>query len=128
MPRGLISNAQADSWMSVADVVKQNVAAKQQAEHAYVYEGASLLACRQLYDAVLSCTMFGYLPPVRLSCIRSMTHPSYSGPRLHPDCKLQGCRGNRVVIEREHPLQLAYIDLQPVDWAATPGLDSRTCC
>ena len=110
MPRGLVSNAQADSWMSAADVVKLNMAAKQQAEQAYVDQGASLAACRQLHDAALGCTMFGYLPPVRLSCIRSMTHPSYSGPCLHPDCKLKDCRGNRLIIEREHPLQLA-IDL-----------------
>lgn len=110
MPRNLISHAQADNWMSSADMVKLNMAAKQQAEQAYLDQGASLAACRQLHDAALSCTMFGYLPPVRLSCIRTMTHPSYGGPCLHPDCQLQHCRGNRLIVQRQHPLQLA-IDL-----------------
>ena len=110
MPRSLVSHAQADKWMSAADMVKLNMTAKQQAEQAYVDQGASLAACRQLHDAALSCTLFGYLPPVRLSCIRSMTHPSYSGPCLHPDCKQSDCRGNRLIIQREHPLQLA-VDL-----------------
>lgn len=110
MPRSLVSHSQADSWMSAADLVQLNMAAKQQAEQAYLDQGASLTACRQLHDAALSCTLFGYLPPVRLSCIRSMTHPSYSGPCLHPDCRLQHCKGNRLIVQREHPLQLA-IDL-----------------
>lgn len=110
MPRELVSHAQADKWMSAADMVRLNMAAKQQAEQAYVDQGASLAACRQLHDAALGCTLFGYLPPVRLSCIRSMTHPSYTGPCLNPDCQLKGCRGNRLIVEREHPLQLA-IDL-----------------
>ena len=110
MPRDLASHAQAASWMSAADMVKLNMAAKKKAEQAYQDQGASFAACRQLHDAALSCTLFGYLPPVRLSCIRTMTHPSYTGPCLHPDCTLQECRGNRLILQRRQPLQLA-IDL-----------------
>lgn len=110
MPRNLASHAQASSWMSAADMVKINMTAKQQAEQAYEDQGASLNACRQLHDAALSCTLFGYLPPVRLSCIRTMTHPSYKGPCLHPDCHQQQCRGNRLIVVHIQPLQLA-IDL-----------------
>lgn len=106
MPRCSASHAAADTWMSATDLLQLFMAAKQQAEQVYEKEGASLAACRQLHDAALSCTMFGYLPPMRLTCIRTMTHPSYTGPCLNPDCHKPGCRGNRLIVHSTQPLQL----------------------
>ena len=110
MPRQLVSHANAGSWMTAADLVKLTMAAKQQAQQVYEEQGATVAACRQLHDAALGCTLFGYLPPVRLSCIRSLAHPSYTGPCLHPDCSKQQCRGNRLIVQQRQPL-LLVIDL-----------------
>ena len=70
--------------------------------------GCTLPASWQLHDALLACTIFGYLPPIRLACIRSLLHLSYKGPCPHPDCTQEGCTGNRLVIISREPLSMAF--------------------
>lgn len=81
-PRNMASSSEAGSWMTAADLLRLILAAKENAEQLYNSQGATAAACRTLHDAVLACMLFGYLPPVRLSCIRTMTHPKYHGPCL----------------------------------------------
>ena len=106
LPRNMASSSEAGSWMTAADLVRLILAAKENAEQLYNSQGATAAACRTLHDAVLACMLFGYLPPVRLSCIRTMTHPKYHGPCLHPDCNNEACRGNRLIVRSRSPLQL----------------------
>lgn len=56
---------------------------------------------RLLHDACLTNTLFGYLPPVRVACIRKLQVPSASQSCLDPDCRLTGCRGNRLEVRPE---------------------------
>ena len=109
--RLVATEAQADSWMSASDLLKLTMAAKQHAEQQYHRLGATAATSRQLHDAALACMMFGYMPPLRLACLRTLTHPSYQGPCIHPDCIRPGCRGNRLIVRQRQPLQLD-IDLQ----------------
>lgn len=51
---------------------------------------------RLLHDACLVNTMFGYLPPIRVSCIRKLQLPSTTLGCLDSDCRTPGCRGNRL--------------------------------
>ena len=51
---------------------------------------------RDLHDALLACFMFGWLPPTRSRCIRTLTGPHSSGPCSEEGCTLRGCQGNRV--------------------------------
>ena len=55
----------------------------------------SSYSARLLHDACLANTMFGYLPPVRIACLRRLQLPSSPGC-LDPDCHLPGCLGNRL--------------------------------
>lgn len=52
---------------------------------------------RLLYDAALSSLMFGYMPTLSLSCLRSLKAPSSQPKCGDPNCKQPGrCRGNRL--------------------------------
>lgn len=55
----------------------------------------SLGVARLFHDALLACFCFGYLPPVRLICLRTLQHPSARGC-LHKGCRNQNCTGNRL--------------------------------
>lgn len=56
-------------------------------------------ALRVLHDACLSSCMFGMLPPIRLSCLRTLQVPG-QGVCLNDDCRKsvhhQSCGGNRL--------------------------------
>ena len=56
---------------------------------------------RMLHDACLVNTLFGYLPPVRVSCIRKLQTPSATNTCLDCDCRLPGCKGNRLEVRPE---------------------------
>lgn len=56
----------------------------------------SVYAARLLHDACLVNTMFGYLPPVRIACLRKLQIPNAAQHCLDPDCRLPGCKGNRL--------------------------------
>lgn len=60
------------------------------------YGEYSLYTARLLHDACLVNTLFGYLPPVRVACIRHLQLPSTTDGCLDPDCRIPACRGNRL--------------------------------
>lgn len=62
---------------------------------------ALLVAARKVHDAVLASFNFGYLPPIRPSCICSIVHPSFIGTNSLQSCsaagcKVRGCQGNHL--------------------------------
>lgn len=63
--------------------------------------GMTAKLARSLHDLTLASTVFGYLPPIRLSCIRHLLLLDYSGPCPKPDC-IHGssCHGNKL---QAHP-------------------------
>ena len=80
---------------------------KQRVMETYAQEGMSAKLARSLHDLALLCTIFGHLPPLRLSCIRSLMVPAYSGPCLNPDCKLgDTCNGNQLKPTPQHGLHM----------------------
>ena len=59
--------------------------------------GMTATLARALHDVTLASTVFGYLPPVRISCIRSLVLPSYDGPCHKCDCiQDSSCHGNKL--------------------------------
>ena len=66
----------------------------------------SLAAARLLHDACMTSCMFGYLPPIRLICIRSMQVPTQD-VCLDLECKgSRGCKGNRLTVRQGGQLWL----------------------
>lgn len=66
----------------------------------------SLRAARMIHDALLACLCFGYLPPIRLICLRTLQTPFAKGC-LHKGCKHKKCKGNRLhILEDGKSLQL----------------------
>ena len=61
----------------------------------------SIETARLMHDACLACCMFGYLPPIRLVCLRTLQMPE-SGLCLVPGCLKIGCRGNRLCWQNGH--------------------------
>ena len=58
-----------------------------------------MLSALMVHDAVLASFNFGYLPPIRPSCICSIVHPQLIGNNPHRSCsdagcQVRGCRGN----------------------------------
>ena len=57
-------------------------------------------AARLVHDAVLAAFNFGYMPPIRPTCVISIRHPSMattSGSGCHEaGCTIHGCKGNRL--------------------------------
>lgn len=56
-----------------------------------------LRQARLFHDALLACFCFGYLPPIRLICLRTLQNPWAKGCQ-HRGCKNQKCTGNRLHI------------------------------
>lgn len=86
MPRSMASSSEAGSWMTAADLVRLIFGSQARCRADVQQSRSHCCSLQKLHDAVLACMLFGYLPPVRLSCIRAMTHPKYHGylptPRL----------------------------------------------
>lgn len=54
---------------------------------------------RAMHNVALASMVFGHLPPIRLSCIRTLMLPSYKGPCLNPDCRHGPlCHGNQLLL------------------------------
>ena len=90
---------QEDRWMPAEEVVVLLDSFRLEVLSRVPQEGlCNPHTARLLHDAVLSSCMFGYLPPIRLSCIRSLQSPGTAAMQcLHPDCKEgQRCKGNRL--------------------------------
>ena len=58
----------------------------------------SVEQARFLHDVAMACTMFGWIPPPRCSCVRTLCPPSHRGPCPDTDCKSNACWGNRVIV------------------------------
>lgn len=97
-----------DKWLSARKLAKLIEAAKVRAViQMELSDELTVELSRQLHDAVLACIVFGYLPPLRLSCIRSLRHFLYKGACIEPCCSIPGCRGNRVCLVSKQPLRMA---------------------
>jgi len=87
-------------WMNADQVVAMFEKLRQGALAGMSVEGGGRMhACMTLHDACLASCMFGYLPPVRLSCLRSLQMPGQE-TCLHKDCINSvghlSCGGNRL--------------------------------
>lgn len=91
-------------WMSASELVHLIHRAEQQSQAQMQQHGVTVETSRDMHDAALAAMIFSHLPPVRLSCIRSLVAPTYTGPCLYPDCTEPSCQGNRLSIMRESPL------------------------
>ena len=100
-PEGL---AGIGKWMSAADLVLLIHSAERQSEAQLQQQGVTVQTSRDLHDAALAAMTFSHLPPVRLSCIRGLVVPTYTGHCLHLDCKEPDCEGNRLYIVSRSPL------------------------
>ena len=59
---------------------------------------------RLLHDACLVNTLFSlfsYLPPIRVSCVRKLQLPCTQHSCLDVDCRISGCAGNRLEVRAE---------------------------
>ena len=94
-------------WMDAAELVQLITRAREDVEADIHIHGFEPSVCRDLHDVTLACTIFGYLPPIRLTCIWSLLHPLYQGECLYDDCSRgSSCKGNRLVILSEDPLRM----------------------
>ncbi len=60
-------------------------------------QGMTATLARQLQDVLLACSVFGHLPPIRISCIRTLVLPDYQGACHDPDCIHDAaCHGNQL--------------------------------
>ena len=100
------SLAATGKWMSAADLVQLIHRAEQQCQAQMKQQGVTVDTSRHMHDAALAAMTFSHLPPVRLSCIRSLVVPAYTGHCLHLGCTEPGCRGNRLYTMSESPLLL----------------------
>ena len=92
--------------MSAADLVQLIHRAEQQCQAQMKQQGVTVDTSRHMHDAALAAMTFSHLPPVRLSCIRSLVVPAYTGHCLHLGCTEPSCRGNRLYTMSESPLLL----------------------
>jgi hypothetical protein len=59
--------------------------------------GLSMEQCITIMKTTLCCSLFGYLPPMRVSVVTSLQRPEYTGPCMWPDCQHKHiCKGNRL--------------------------------
>lgn len=66
--------------------------------------GFNIYTAEKVQRALIAALVTGrYIPPCRLSLIRSMNHPRYNGTCTDPDCRERGhCAGNQIqVLERQ---------------------------
>lgn len=69
-------------------------------------------SARLMHDASLASLMFGYLPPIRLVCLRTLQMP-HSVRCLVPGCLKPDCRGNKLIWQDGHlMLQLNHYKVE----------------
>ena len=96
------------AWLPPAELVALFEELKVLALQAVPAQGeqCSLGGARLLHDACLTSCMCGYLPPIRLTCIRSLQVPSADGGCLDNECHLSRCKGNRIAVRQGGELWL----------------------
>ena len=95
-------------WMNAKDVVclfEKHRGGVMEA-FANVSRVLSPAQARRVHDITLCCCMFGWMPPLRLYCIRTMTAPRSSSICLEEGCSTPArpCAGNRVMITSQGTL------------------------
>ena len=96
--------AAAGKWLPAAELVQLLHRAETQSQLDWQRYGPSVTRARDVHDAVLGCCMLSYLPPLRASCLRTMTVPAYQGPCKHPDCHRPSCEGNKLYVVNNSPV------------------------
>ncbi|KAL3156178.1 hypothetical protein ABBQ32_012464 [Trebouxia sp. C0010 RCD-2024] len=102
------SLADIGKWMSAAELVHLIHRVEQQYQAQMRQQGVTVQTSTDMHDAALAAVTFSHLPPVRLSCLRSLVVPTFTGRCLHLDCKEPSCEGNRLSIWSESPLLMRF--------------------
>ena len=89
-------------WMHAREVVCLFDKHRAEVMHAFA-DATSVLSpaqARRVHDVTLCCCLFGYMPPLRLYCIRTMVAPHVSRVCPEEGCSTPArpCAGNRVMI------------------------------
>ena len=97
--RSVNDMVQRGTWADAADIVVVLCKAKVSIEAEVSHLGRlSIDQARRLHDVALACAMFGFLPPPRSACIRTLSTPRYRGPCPDKDCTNDRCWGNRLYV------------------------------
>lgn len=104
------SLAQNNSWCSAAALLGVMEGSRASVMAELQESPMTLGLARRLHDALLGCFMFGWLPPQRPSCVRTLLSPYYTGPCMDPDCrKPLECQGNKVHLRPDGSM---YVELR----------------
>ena len=106
--RALPSPTKSASTLPSAKTLLSVIHTQRQSVLAAMHQGGmSAKLARSLHDLTLASTVFGYLPPIRISCIRALMLPTYVGSCLKPDCILGAtCHGNQLQHISNGPLHM----------------------
>ena len=102
-PRADVQDLQeAGSWMEAGELVKLINIFKEQTLEMLPAEDQelSVYMARQLHDASLACSMFGFMLPTRLCVLRTLQLPA-AAKCLSLDCRDPNCLANRLHIKEE---------------------------
>ena len=99
---------EAGRWIAAKDLLHLIENATQEAVAAWESQPLTVELARRLHDVILASTVFGHLPPLRLSCIRSLRHFLYTGKCAESACIDDTCHGNIVVLHSREPLQMSF--------------------
>ena len=88
-------------WMEAKDVVRLYDEKRRWAMERYADPGKRMRYknAKKVHDIAMLNVMFGYMPPLRLSCIRTLLMASNEGSCTEPECvkkEPNTCRGNRM--------------------------------
>ena len=90
-----------DKWQPAGEILKILLDKKLEIETACLAAASlSLSQARALHDITLLCLMFGWLPPIRIACLRTLIGPRDVVPCpliAQGGCRLKFCKGNKVV-------------------------------
>lgn len=113
---------QEGAWLHSPDVVALFEQLRVAALQAVPAPGelCTLAGARLLHDACMTSCMCGYLPPLRLTCIRSLQVPMQQQGCLDQECRVSRCKGNRIAVRgQEFWLELPHHKNQR-RWHADP--------
>ena len=100
--RDPVSLQEEGKWMHARDVVCLFDKHRAEVMHAFAdaSTGLSPAQARRVHDVTMCCCMFGWMPPLRLYCIRTMVAPHVSRVCPEEGCSTprRPCAGNRVMI------------------------------